>query len=570
MKSLKEALVDYDIAQLQALALNRGLDPPKSKGKDTISDLVDELLAPASIAIVADDLSDDERAALETLIAAGGFMQSNQFARRYGSIRTMGSSRLLREKPWLNPACVAESLWYRGVIFKGFHYTTNGPEEVVFIPDDLQAALPISATKQPVFQVSLSAIPAHAISSEGMAAREDLFILLAYLQTTIVHLAEGDLLPEDHQQAIKAQFSLFEAEDATATTEAVDHWFDFMMHLAHRMDFLRKQGRRLKLNSQSVRVWLQKTATEQIAQIQNAWRNDPTWNDLWHIPGLYPRQTGWENSPMLGRSKILFYLSQLPPDEWVSFNAFVQAVKRAEPDFQRPSGNYQSWYIYDAAGEPLMGFEHWDAVEGGLIKHLIGTVLFSMGVVDLGAVAAGISPVTFKITQAGRAFFRPAEADAPQPDSKPAMLRIDPADFSVRVPAAAGLYDRFQLARLAHLVKREKNRVVYQISRRSYKQALEQSITLEQVLAFLNRATQSQTPLALVESLRNWDRQTGAVKLEQLTVLRVNHESTLAELRNHPQIGPMLGQSIGPKAVVIPEKHLAAAKKYLQETGYFE
>lgn len=571
MKRLQEVLVDYDMAQLQALAYKRSLTPPVSRGRDALSAFTDELLSPASIAITVADLSAEEKTALETLMAAGGFMPTPQFVRQYGSIRPMGTGKMLREAVWENPVGVTEGLWYRGLIFKGFHHTVNGPEEIFFIPADLQPLLPFTPVPKPSFYVSLSTVPAHIQSSAALPIREDLFNLLVYLQSTIVNLEPDQSFPADHRRAISALFCRAEASPADDfSAVALEHWFEFMLHLARRMDFLRTQARRLKLNTPVVKNWLNLTAWEQARRVQDAWRTDPTWNDLWHIPALRPQPTGWENSPMLGRSKILHYLGRLALDEWISLAAFVQAVKRTEPDFQRPGGDYKSWYLYNAQDEPLMGFEHWEAVEGALINHLIGTILFSMGVVDLGGPIDGAPPAVFKITRLGQAFFSPQQALAPVEAEEPLPLRFNSADFSVKVPLSFGLYDRFQLARLAERVKREDNRVIYRLTRQSYERALAQSITLEQMLSFLNRATRAQMPLALVEALRGWDRRTRTVLLESLVVIRVNEPDILAELRRHPQIGPLLGQSIDAKTVIVPQKNVPAVQDYLRSAGYLQ
>ena len=61
----------------------------------------------------------------------------------------------------------------------------------------------------------------------------------------------------------------------------------------------------------------------------------------------------------------------------------MAAVKAADPDFQRPDGDYGSWYIRDAAGDAyLSGFESWDRVEGVLIADLLAGPLHWLGVVD--------------------------------------------------------------------------------------------------------------------------------------------------------------------------------------------
>ncbi|MFQ5576678.1 MAG: hypothetical protein ACE5G8_06780, partial [Anaerolineae bacterium] len=311
MKSLKEALIDYDISQLQSLALKRGLAFPGARSREALDAFVDELLAPASIAIAVNDLSADELAALKHLLNNGGFVEARAFSRRFGAVRAMGSNRLLREKPWESPANPAEGLWYRGLIFKGFHHTLQGPEEIIFIPGDLQPVLPVAPPQTPPFRVGLAADPAHVYPAAPLA-REDVFTLLAYLQSNFVRLAAGDSFPADHRRAVCSQFSLFQTafragrgDDPSAAGQLQaerDSWFEFILHTTRRLDFLRRQGQRLKLNINAVKAWLQSAPADQLRQVQHTWRADPTWNDLRHLPGLHPKDTGWENSPLLAWS----------------------------------------------------------------------------------------------------------------------------------------------------------------------------------------------------------------------------------------------------------------------------
>ncbi len=550
---------------MQSIAAKRGVPLPQAETRDARAALADALLSPAHMEIAVQDLSAAEMEALQALVAAGGAIEARKFARDFGAIRKMGPNRLQREKPWETPVNPAESLWYRGFIFKDFHHTTHGPEEVVFIPADIQPALPIDSPPQkPAVQWEIAAIPAHTIA-QSAPAREDLFCLLVYLQTHFVRLSPPDKLPAEHIRAIRHTFSHLNGDDDPS---AAQHYFDFILHLARRMNFLKKQGGRLKLHAETVRHWLQSPPDAQLAALQKTWRADPTWNDLWHTPGLHPQPTGWENSPMLGRSKILHHLSSIPRGEWVTIDGFIRAVKTIEPDFQRPDGNYETWYIHNDDNQPLMGFEHWDAVEGQFIRHLLTGTLYALGIVSPGGVSATAPPTVIQLTPAGDAFFRrggkaPSATPAPQ-----GRLRINPDDFTVRVTPKIGLFRRFQLARIAEWVKRRDDSVIYQFTRAGYAQAQEQSISLEQILGFLNRATNAQTPLQLVDALHRWDRRTGAVKLEQLTVLRVNDADTLKELLQHPEIAPLMGPPLGPTAALVPERNIAALETSLKKHGY--
>jgi len=567
---VKDALVDHNLVLLEAIAEKRGVPAPKSRGREAILAMADALLSPASVAIALADLSEAEQAALNALLRHGGRMNTRDFSRDFGAVRPMGAARLRRDTPWRSPDNPAEGLWYRGLVFSAFLHTADGPEEYVFIPADLRAQLPAPPAESMPFQVPLASQPAQIWPSR-VPAIEDVFTLLVYLQTHFVRLSAQDTVPPTEQSAIQSRFSHLPTDrPPKEQSRAERFWFDFVLNLARRMDFLRKQGRRLKLNSPAVKDWLQQPAWEQSRRLQRAWRTDSGWNDLWHVPSLVPKETGWENSPMRARAKILDYLSLVSPGEWVAFEAFAQAIKTADPNFQRPDGDYQSWYLYDEQGQPLMGFEHWEAVEGALIRQMIGGTLFALGLVDVGATHATAEPSVFRLTALGEACLNPDRPTQP-PDPGPARrIKISPTDFSVQVPAAAGLYDRFQLARFAELFSRGEKTHRYQITRQSFLAALEQSIALEQILAFLNRVTGSNIPLPLVDTLHNWNRRTGSVKLETLRVLRVNHPDILKELSVHPQIGPLLGPPLDATSVVVSEKNLARLKSLLVQFDFLE
>ena len=528
--------------------------------------LVEVLLSPADIAIVLDDLSGPERAAIQFLLEHNGQVEGPRFTRQYGIIRSMGPARLERERPWQNPATPAEGLWYRGLIFKTFQVTAQGGQEVVYIPDDLLpliALMPSLPQPAKTIEVAILPEPVLVISATGRL-RENFFSLLVYLQTTPVRLQPNAELPAKVKQTLAE--SLLPPFLATFTPTAE---LEFLLHLGQRAGLLTVAHNRLKPQREAIPSWLQASPPQQTQQLQNAWRADPTWNDLWHVPGLVPQLTGWENSPLKARSKILGYLEQIeaPPGAWLSLDDFVTAIKRLDPDFQRPAGDYESWYIQDPQGNFLMGFEHWDRVEGALIRYLVTHILPLLGVVKLGCPAGDSLPTTFRLTPPGEAFLTGQPLNAPPPKST--FLRAD-NHFKVRVPAQASLYDRFQLARFAALDHREKGRAIYHITQASIGRAAKNGVTADQIIAFLTRATNNQIPLKVVETLRAWGARYATVKLEQTTILRLNDEKLGSELRQNPAINRWLGELRGPTTFLVPGNNVSELRRLLTELGYLE
>jgi hypothetical protein len=567
MKLLRQSLIDYETALLEAIADCRAVPLNTSDHNEIIDQLVDVLLSPIATAIIVDDLSKAERDALQFLLEHKGQIEGPRFTRHYGVIRSMGPVRLKRERPWQNPVNPAEGLWYRGLIFKAFQVTGQGGQEVVYIPDDLLpllTSIPPPPRPDQKLQITSSSTPAFIISNTGRL-RENFFSLLVYLQTTPVRIHNKSELPVKTKQAMAKCLLPPFLPTFTPTAE-----IDFLLHLGQRANLLTIAHGRLRPERDATRSWLQAEPARQIEVLQHTWRADPTWNDLWHVPDLRPQSTGWENSPLRARSKILSYLEQIeaPTGEWLSIVNFVLTIKRIDPDFQRPDSDYESWYIQDAKGDFLMGFEHWDKVEGALIYYLLTHILPLLGVIDLGCPSQTGDPVSFRITPQGETFLK-QRSIASKSTKKPAFLRVN-NKFFVRVPAQASLYDRFQLARLAELDRRENDRAIYHITRASLNRAAKNGVTPDQITAFLTRATNNQIPLKVVETLRAWGTHYGTAKLEQAMILHLKDEQVVSELRQNPAINHLLGESLGPTAILVPLDNASELRRLLTERGYLE
>jgi hypothetical protein len=254
--------------------------------------------------------------------------------------------------------------------------------------------------------------------------------------------------------------------------------------------------------------------------------------------------------------------------DWLSLDDFVATIKRIEPDFQRPGGDYNTWYIYDRQGQPLMGFEYWNQVEGALILYLLTHILLLLDVVELGAASATSQPVSFRLTPLGQSFLQDQAPSLPA-DKNPLLLRVD-SNFYAHVPARASLYDRFQLARFAELEQREPRQTIYHITQASINHAFKNGVAADQITTFLARATDNQTPLKVVESILTWGARQNTVRLEQATLLRVKQASLLVELRQHPALDQLLGEVINPTTVLISSDKVAEVRRLLRELGYLE
>src|SRR5258708_5184318 len=120
MQDLNRTLSDYDPELLRVIANRWDVDLNVREARNAGAYLAQNMLRPEKVADAWDRLTDEQRGALQTLLGAGGRMPSFVFARLFGEIRPMGPDKMEREKPYLNPASLAEALFYRGLIATTF------------------------------------------------------------------------------------------------------------------------------------------------------------------------------------------------------------------------------------------------------------------------------------------------------------------------------------------------------------------------------------------------------------------------------------------------------------------
>jgi hypothetical protein len=557
MKNLRQCLIDYDMAMLRAIAQRRGIELTSNRQREAVEQLAEALVQPESVADVLEGLKPQEREALESLVSEGGRKKLHLFVRQYGDIQAFGPGSLERERPWEDPVSAAEGLWYSGLIYRAFDEVEGQPSEFIFIPQDLLPLLPEVEKKPPAFVVEVVSTPL-VIREGDLALVQDTCAFLSYLQDEHVKpLKDGSLARRDIER-INQRFLVKEDEDETERLA-------FLYHFCQRLGVVHTSDRGfLKPNPPEAKRWLKATRAEQLLALQTVWRDDPGWNELWRVKSLRCESTGWRNDPVLGRKKILEHLAECSPEQWLSLASFIQAIKESDPDFQRPDGDYTSWYIREVAtGQYLTGFEHWDQVEGALIVHLVTKPLHWLGITSLGYDAEGTLH-SFLITPWGAAFLGvPGEMPV---EAIPFPMVIQP-DFTIIAPAEGSLYDRFQLERVAAWQSSGES-YVYRITRDSLARGLRQGIKIEMVLAFLKRVSGGKIPQNVASALRNWDRKRGQVRLRRALLLQVESELIMEELSASPQTRAYLREIISPKAAIVTQEDWPKLLDELRKLGY--
>ncbi|MFC1959728.1 helicase-associated domain-containing protein [Chloroflexota bacterium] len=568
MLNLESTLREYEPVMLGVIAARWDVDLETYSVTDITALLLEVMLDPEAAAATWDRLDDAQRGAMQSLLGAKGTMPARLFSRLYGEIREMGPGKLEREKPYRDPQGISEVLFYRGLIARGYQESDDGPVAVIYVPIDLAAVLPVHHTGFDLSADEDDDIPFEDDEDEADEAWEvaadqpdeiiaadtsiidDLTTLLAYVQVAAVAARDDNLLPEAQVQTLNT----FLLKPGTVRLH-------FLLGLARSLNLIAARDGLLKPVSQNARRWLEAPRSEQVRTLAAAWLASQDYNDLCHVPGLAAETVG--NDPRQGRAVLIDALRDMPLDSWWVVDGLVDAIKQDDPDFQRPGGDYESWYIRDErTDEYLSGFDHWDQVDGALLRFIILGPLHWLGLADVGRYAGGNLG---RLNAYGRAFV--SGQDWPkQPETPTALVLHD--DGTAEADRRLSRYDRFQLARFTEWLSAG-DVYRYRFSVAGLRRASIQGIETKHVRAYLTRTLQTEQLPEIIETmLGRWAQTSEAdASIEQVTILRTASPAALETVLDEPSIRRYLGARLGPEAVLVRKGQAAALQHALAAFG---
>ncbi len=550
MRTLRQCLLDYDPVMLGVIGERWGLELVAGRQHEAAVQLAGHMASLEAQAELVATLTPAEREALKVLLAAGGRLPVGAFTRRFGEIRPMGPGRLERERPWTQPQNVAESLWYSGLIYRAFDQGPGELQEVIYLPPELRAGLQAWIDAQANETMVLPTAQAvEQAESPGPGINDDVCTCLAYAYRYNLTPPPGaPSWPQRHAGLM------------TRLVHATPDYLEFLLHLMERAGLLKSEGQRLRLEAWRALDWLRATSFEQTRVLFETWRADVTWNELWRVPGLRCEDTGsWSNDPLAARETILDCVTLMQPDRWYNLEQVIAAVKVHRPDFQRPGGNYEGWYIRDEqTGDYLRGFASWDRVEGALLRYLLVGPLSWLGVVQ-------VSEVGCRKLAMGAALL--GQGDAP-PERGDTRFEVG-ADGSVRVGNARRL-ERFQLSRVAEAEAgpgRTDLSWLYRFTPSSLARARRQHIGVERIIEFLQEHSGQSVPESLCKALQRWNERGSEVWAARGVVVRLARPELLEQLMSRPATRRLIREPISSTVAIVSQEHWPALRRALLEMG---
>jgi hypothetical protein len=445
----------------------------------------------------------------------------------------MGPGRRDREKPWRAPASPLETLWYQGWLARAFAETPTGLQEFGFIPTDLAATLPTPPAPLPSPPGKPASEPARMMHAHTTPA-DDATTLLADLRRKS---ARSLPLPAARFDALRR----FLHQPAAA---------DLLLTLLLQEGIL--VGPPIRPSPEATRRFLELSRAEASQALLHAWVCSATWNDLAQTPGVSSPKGKWPNDPKLGRQAFLQILHDVPLGVWWDLGSFVAAIRERRPGFQRPGGDFESWYLQETqTGRFLRGFESWDLVEGALIRFVLSGPLHWLGAVDLGSSTEVGSASAFRLTAMARGIWGGASTKNPEEPSEAVTLF---PDGRIRVPRAVPRPHRYQISRVAQWVALDESGFIFRLTPASLQAARRQGLTPHHIQAILEASSALPTNPVLVRAIERAVTRGAELSLERSLVLHVSSPRILQALKADRACSRLLGESLGPGAVRVAEK----------------
>jgi Helicase conserved C-terminal domain len=515
MPDLYHAFQGYDLGYLRIVADLWGFELKSRDSAGATKELVTHLLDSQMVAEIISSLPVEAQNALNALAEAGGRIPWATFVRQYGDVREMGTGKRDREKPQYKPSSTAEILYYRALLGRAFFDTASGAREFAYVPEDLLSLI------KPEDREGFKKIN----DQSGLSPVNSILLGRGATPGERAHILAANSLILDDSTTLLAALRL--GHDIQPSP--------ILIGLLNAAKLLKKnipQGERVK-------TFLEAPRTEALKMLVEAWRSSETFNELRLIPGLIC-EGEWKNQPLATREFILNWLHIIPGGKWWNVNSLISDVKKTVPDFQRPAGNYDSWFIRrEADGQYLRGFAYWDQVDGTLIRFFIVTILHYLGMVDVAG-PEGDQDI---------AAFRLVDPDAHSSNIENGKLKISSngrISSSRLVPRAA----RYQLARFCEWDEDKNDEIQYHITPESLTKAKEQGLKVEHLLVLLSKHAAAGIPPVLVKSLKRWEVNGTEARAEMQIVLRVSRPEVLEELRKS-KAARFLGEPLGPTTIVI-------------------
>ena len=475
------------------------------------------------------------RKAFDSLLENEGKIPWAKFSRDFGEIQVMGSARRDRERPDLHPKTPTEYLWYRAFIGRAFLGTGTEPQEFAYIPEEIFSCL------EPV-HIQKKQIPGRPASTK---------------ETQIVHSTSDAILDDSctYLAALRNSFSIDILNDYCNIP---------ITFLNSILTDLKLISENRTVDTEQVRLFLESSREKSLSLLVNQWINSLQLNEMSLIPGIIFEGI-LDRNHQKARQFLLDQISLISNDQWWNIDSFVAYVYQINPDFQRPAGNYDTWYIKNAkTGEYLRGFENWDAIDGEFLRFMITGPLFWLGLVDLASSSAESGIHAFKCSE----WFGNLLSNQPLKDMQTEEVKIIIDSYGkIVIPVCFSRTTRYQISRFCDWNGKSKDGFAYQISPASLQRAKTQGLKISHFLKIVQLTLPHPFPPKLLTALENWETHGTQAHFTTAVLLQVADPEAIHQLQTMP-VKKFIQAVLNQNTIAVLPIGVEKVRKALIEIGY--
>ena len=537
MPGLLTTLQNHDLGFLKIVGDAWGVELKAPNAQEALPILIQEIHQKDLALEIIESLPQNAQSALYTVMKQGGKLSWSVFIRKFGHVRVMGAGRRDRERPDLSPISPAEILWYRGLIGKAFLNLPPEPQEYAYIPDEIKEFLEIDppAPQPPLGDPADPADTTHILAASDHIL-DHACTLLAALRVNAVSMSNLKFTNPDISEEV----------------------LRFLLQSIHILD---EQGDPI---SKVTKTFLEHTRENALSLLTTEWIKSFQFNELSLLPNLEIEGV-WQNNPLLARQFVLETIKKIPPNTWWSIAALIQAIKKEKPDFQRPAGDYDSWFIRSKqSGNFLRGFSSWDEVDGELIYYLLTGPLHWLGILDLAAGHPNSSPAAFRLTSWATPLLN---GDLPK------RLRNENDKIRIKSDASFVLTDhtprsaRYIIARFTQWQPSPVGEFHYLLTPESLGKAAERGLKPTHLLRSLKKHADSPVPPSVLKAIEQWSKFGPQAKVSEFTILEVSTPDILEALKK-THAARYLSRTLTPTIAVVNHGAEDKIRIALTELGY--
>jgi hypothetical protein len=535
MLNIVSLLNGQDLGFLKIVANAWGIEIKAPDAYTARSQLAMEMKNPEIIKEIYEVFPENVRQAFDTLLDNQGKIPWAKFARDFGEIQVMGSARRDRERPDLIPATPTEYLWYRAFIGRAFFNTETEPQEFAYIPEEIFSCLePAYIQKKQIPGRSATSKETQSIIPASDRILDEICTLLAALRNGF----STDILYEYCDIPVK-----------------------FLKYLLIDLKLISEKG---ILDTEQVRIFLETSREKSLLMLVNHWIGNNQLNEMDFMPDLIIEGVLDRNHHNV-RQFLLDQISLVPTGQWWNLESFVFYIYQINPDFQRPAGNYDTWYIKKAeTGEYLRGFDHWDTIDGAYIRFMLTGPFFWLGLVDLAWSDNDNKIQAFKCSQ----WCADLLSNHPPEGIKPEEVKLMIDSYGkIVIPLRFSRTIRYQISRFCVWNGKTKDGYAFQISPVSLQRAKDHGLKISHFLKIVQSVLPHPFPPKLKSALENWEHHGTLAHFTQAILLHVADPEAINLLHN-TSVKKFIQAVLNPNTVAVLPSGVEQVRKTLIEMGF--